>query len=115
MIKLDKLELPEFDAGDIRSEYTHYRSDSMEYRAQIGEDLDFYLGNQLTTAQKDYLVQVGQPPEANNKIKPAVEQVLSNIASGNPEWDVHSVGKEDIEIAVVLNRMLDKTRPELFA
>ena len=43
MIKLDKLELPEFDAGDIRSEYTHYRSDSMEYRAQIGEDLDFYL------------------------------------------------------------------------
>ena len=108
MIKLDKLELPEFDAGDIRSEYTHYRSDSMEYRAQIGEDIDFYLGNQLTTAQKDYLVQVGQPPEANNKIKPAVEQVLSNIASGNPEWDVHSVGKEDNEIAVVLNRMLDK-------
>ena len=108
MIKLDKFELPEFDAGDIRSEYDLYRSDSSLFRSQIAEDLDFYLGNQLTSSQKEYLISVGQPPEANNKIKPAVEQVLSNIAGGNPEWDVHSVGKEDNEIAVVINRLLDK-------
>lgn len=108
MVNLEKLNLPEIEGGDIRSEYELYRSDSSTWRSQIGEDLDFYLGNQLTKQQRDYLISVGQPPEANNKIKPAVEQVLSNIAGGNPEWDVHSVGKEDNEIAVVLNRMLDK-------
>ena len=56
MINLEKLQLPEFNAGDIRSEYIMYRSASMTFKSQIGEDLDFYLGNQLTKTQKDYLM-----------------------------------------------------------
>ena len=75
---------------------------------QMAEDEEFYLGLQLTRAQKDYLVSVGQPPEANNKIRPAVEQVLSNVAGASPEWDVRPTGKTDSEVAFVYNKLLDK-------
>ena len=56
MIKIESLKLPKIEANDIRSEYLHYRSDSLEFRTQMGEDLEFYLGNQLTTKQKEYLI-----------------------------------------------------------
>ena len=74
----------------------------------MAEDHEFFLGSQLTKNQKNYLLSVGQPPEANNKIRPAVEQVLANIASTAPEWDVHSVGKTDNDVAYVFNQLLDK-------
>ena len=108
MIVLNKLELEEIEYGDIWEEYTRYETDASEFRYQISEDEDFFLGNQLTDRQKEYLESVGQPPESNNKIRPAVEQVLSNIASSAPEWDVKAIGKTDNDMAVVFNTMLDK-------
>ena len=108
MIVLNKLELEEIEYGDIWEEYTRYETDASEFRYQISEDEDFFLGNQLTDRQKEYLESVGQPPESINKIRPAVEQVLSNIASSAPEWDVKAIGKTDNDMAVVFNTMLDK-------
>ena len=95
MLKIKDLELPELEAYDVRDEYIYYESDSSDYRFQMAEDEAFYLGQQLTDAQKEYLHSVGQPAEANNKIRPAVEQVLSNIAGTNPEWDIEPIGIKD--------------------
>jgi len=107
MLKLKDLEIPEIEAGDIRDEYTIYESESSEYRNQIAEDEEFFLSKQLSQAQKEYLISVGQPPESNNKIRPAVEQVLSNIASGKPEWDVEPVGEMDGKFASIYNQLMD--------
>jgi len=108
MIKFDKLDLPKLDAQDVRNEYIRYESSGQEFRYQIAEDEEFYLGNQLTKAQKDYLLSVGQPAEANNKIRPAVEQVLSNISSSSPEWDVEPVGHADNQLASIYNYIYDR-------
>ena len=107
MLNLKDLEIPEIDADEIRDEYTIYESESSEYRHQMAEDEEFFLGKQLSEAQKDYLISVGQPPESNNKIRPAVEQVLSNIASGKPEWDVEPVGDMDGKFASIYNQLMD--------
>jgi hypothetical protein len=103
-----QLQLPSLDAGDVRNEYVLYNSSSADHLYQMAEDEAFYLGNQLTEKQKEYLVSVGQPPESNNKIRPAVEQVLSNVAASSPEWDINPVGKLDNELAYVYNALFDK-------
>ena len=108
MIKIKNLELTDLEAQDVKNEYIQYESDSSDFRYQIAEDYDFYLGKQLTDAQKSYLISVGQPPESNNKIRPAVEQVLSNIASTKPEWDVEASGDFDGKVASVYNKILDQ-------
>ena len=108
MIKIQNLEIPELEAEDVRNEYTQYDHESDEFRYQLAEAYDFYLGKQLTEAQKEYLMSVGQPPESNNKIRPAVEQVLSNMASTKPEWDVEGVGSDDGRIAGIYNKILDE-------
>jgi hypothetical protein len=108
MIKIKELSLEELDARDIRDEYTKYSSDASDWRYQVAEDEEFFLGMQLTVNQKDYLLSIGQPPEANNKIRPAVEQVLANVASSSPEWDVIATGQTDNDIANVYNALLDK-------
>lgn len=108
MIKIQNLEIPELEAEDVRNEYIQYDYESDEFRYQMAEDYDFYLGKQLTEAQKEYLMSVGQPPESNNKIRPAVEQVLSNMASTKPEWDVEGVGSDDGRIAGIYNKILDE-------
>ena len=107
MIRIKDLEVPEMTAEEVRSEYILYQSSAETFRYQQAEDEEFYLGKQLTTAQKDFLISIGQPPEANNKIRPAVEQVLSNIASATPEWDVSPVGKTDNDVSVAFNALLD--------
>ena len=108
MISLKNIKLDDVSASDISNEYVYYQSSADEHKFQMAEDEEFYLGLQLTRAQKDYLVSVGQPPEANNKIRPAVEQVLSNVAGASPEWDVRPTGKTDSEVAFVYNKLLDK-------
>jgi len=108
MLDLRKLETKEISAEEVRSDYLLFESSSSEYRYQMAEDHEFYLGSQLTRSQKNYLLSVGQPPEANNKIRPAVEQVLANIAASAPEWDVHAVGKTDNDAAFVFDQLLDK-------
>ena len=108
MIKIQNLEIPELEAEDVRNEYTQYDHEGDEFRYQMAEDYDFYLGKQLTEAQKEYSLRVGQPPESNNKIRPAVEQVLSNMASTKPEWDVEGVGSDDGRIAGIYNKILDE-------
>ena len=108
MISLKNIKLDEISASDINNEYILYQSSAQEHKFQMAEDEEFYLGIQLTQSQKDYLVSVGQPPEANNKIRPAVEQVLSNVAGSSPEWDVRPTGKTDSEVAFVYNKLLDK-------
>ena len=107
MIKFTKLSLEEIDASYVRDEFVLYDTSSSDYRYQMAEDEEFYLGEQLTEAQKDYLHSVGQPAESNNKIRPAVEQVLSNIASSSPEWDIHPVGKMDGALASLFNELVD--------
>jgi hypothetical protein len=108
MISLKNIRLDDLSASDVSEEYVYYQSSAEEHKYQMAEDEEFYLGLQLTQAQKDYLISVGQPPEANNKIRPAVEQVLSNVAGASPEWDVRPVGKTDSEVAFVYNKLLDK-------
>ena len=108
MLNLRKLDTKKISAEEVRADYLLFESSSSEYRYQIAEDHEFYLGSQLTDTQKNYLLSVGQPPEANNKIRPAVEQVLANIAASAPEWDVHSVGKTDNDAAYVFDQLLDK-------
>jgi cell division protein FtsL len=108
MLNLRQLETKKISAEEVRADYLLFESSSDEYRYQMAEDHEFYLGSQLTKSQKNYLLSVGQPPEANNKIRPAVEQVLANIAASAPEWDVHSVGKTDNDAAFVFDQLLDK-------
>ena len=108
MLNLRQLETKKISAEEVRADYLHFESSSSEYRYQMAEDHEFYLGSQLTKARKNYLLSVGQPPEANNKIRPAVEQVLANIAASAPEWDVHAVGKTDNDAAFVFDQLLDK-------
>ena len=66
MINLKNIKLDEMSASDIDSEYVYYQSSAEEHKFQMSEDEEFYLGLQLTQAQKDYLISVGQPPEASN-------------------------------------------------
>ena len=106
-ISIKKLDLPEIDFTDVWAQYKLFESTGEDWRYQMAEDEDFFLGNQLTDAQKIYLESVGQPPEANNKIRPAVETVLANIAAASPEWDVRPIGKTDNDMAFVCNQMLD--------
>jgi len=108
VIQLERLDTPEISAEEIISQYELFRSSASTYFAQMAEDLDFFKGNQLTQLQKNYLESVGQPPEANNKIRPAAEQVLSNVASKAPEWDVTPVGKLDNRLASVYNALVDE-------
>ena len=106
-INIKKLDLPKIDHTEVWHDYKLFQSSGEEWRYQMAEDEDFYLGNQLTESQKEYLESVGQPPEANNKIRPAVETVLANIAAASPEWDVRPIGKTDNDMAFVCNQMLD--------
>ena len=106
-ISIKKLDLPEIDFTEVWKQYKLFESSGEEWRYQMAEDEDFFLGNQLTDSQKEYLESVGQPPEANNKIRPAVETVLANIAAASPEWDVRPIGKTDNDMAFVCNQMLD--------
>ena len=106
MLKIEKLDIPEITAADVRDEWIYYQSDASDHRYQMAEDEDFHLGNQLTQDQKNYLIAVGQPPEANNKIRPAVEQVLANVASSSPEWEANPVGKTDHEVAFVFSQLM---------
>jgi len=99
---------PDISADDVREEYQRYESASSEYRYQMAEDWEFYLGSQLSVKQKEYLVSVGQPPESNNKIRPAVEQILANVAAAPPSWQVHPVGKTDSEIAWIYSQILER-------
>ena len=108
MISLKNIRLDDLKPSDVNEEYIYYQSSAEEHKFQMAEDEEFYLGLQLTQSQKDYLVSVGQPPEANNKIRPAVEQVLSNVAGSSPEWDVRPTGKTDSEVAFIYNKLLDK-------
>tara|TARA_R100000329_G_C7618255_1_gene219693 strand:+ start:2454 stop:4460 length:2007 start_codon:yes stop_codon:yes gene_type:complete len=108
MLNLSKLDTKKISAEEVRADYLLFESSSSEFRFQMSEDHEFYLGSQLTKAQKNYLLSVGQPPESNNKIRPAVEQVLANIAASAPEWDVHAVGKTDNDAAFVFDQLLDK-------
>ena len=107
-MKLNKLDIPTIEASDVHDHYLHCKSMASTYRYQMAEDEEFYLGKQLTQPQKEYLISVGQPPESNNKIRPAVETVLSNIAASSPEWDCEAFGKGDEEFAYVCNAMLDR-------
>jgi len=107
-MKVEKLDLPEIEAEDVRTAYIMCESMSSTYRYQMAEDEEFYLGQQLTLPQKDYLISVGQPPESNNKIRPAVETVLANISASSPEWDCDPMGKGDEEFAYICNAMLDR-------
>tara|TARA_Y100000310_G_scaffold114559_1_gene113039 strand:- start:2125 stop:4161 length:2037 start_codon:yes stop_codon:yes gene_type:complete len=107
-MKVDKLNLPEITAADVRDTYVLCEGMSSTYRYQMAEDEEFFLGHQLTLPQKQYLLSVGQPPESNNKIRPAVETVLANISASSPEWDCDPMGKGDEEFAYICNSMLDR-------
>ena len=107
MINIKKLDLPEVTPTLVREEYIYYESQSSTYRNEMASDQQFYLGNQLTMAQKEFLVSVGQPPEPNNKIKPAVEQVLANVASSPPAWSAEPIEKTDSDFAYIATLLLE--------
>lgn len=70
MLDLRKLETKEISAEEVRSDYLLFESSSSEYRYQMAEDHEFYLGSQLTRSQKNYLLSVGQPPKLTTKYVP---------------------------------------------
>tara|TARA_R100000234_G_scaffold30069_2_gene17562 strand:- start:10479 stop:12515 length:2037 start_codon:yes stop_codon:yes gene_type:complete len=100
--------LDDITGDSVREEWYRYERANSEWREQVAEDEDFYLGNQLTEKQKEYLQSVGQPPECNNKIRPAVEQVLANVASSSPVWSVQPEGKTDSEISFIYSQLMDR-------
>ena len=55
MINLKNIKLDEISASDISDEYVYFQSSADEHKYQMSEDEEFYLGLQLTRAQKDYL------------------------------------------------------------
>ena len=54
-INIKKLNLPDVDYTDVWHDYKLFQSSGEEWRYQMAEDEDFYLGNQLTDTQKEYL------------------------------------------------------------
>ena len=104
----DSYGLNDLNSDEIRDEWFRYEKANSEWRVQISDDESFYLGNQLTEKQKEYLQSVGQPPECNNKIRPAVEQVLANVASASPTWSVQPEGKTDSEISFIFSQLMDR-------
>lgn len=106
MLNLNAKKLPDMSPDVIRGEYISYLSAASSYRFQVAQDSDFHLGNQLTIAQKTFLLGMGQPPESNNKIRPAVEQVLANQAAASPEWKAKMVGKTDYDLAWVISQLM---------
>jgi len=81
MLNLRQLETKKISAEEVRADYLLFESSSDEYRYQMAEDHEFYLGSQLTKSQKNYLLSVGQPPEANNKIRPAAKPIMMQRSS----------------------------------
>lgn len=106
MLDLKSKRLPDLSPDKIRTEYSGYLANASTHRYQMAEDYDFYLGNQLTVAQKEFLIGMGQPPESNNKIRPAVEQVLANVAASSPDWAVKMVGATDYDLAYVISQLM---------
>ena len=51
MIDLNKLDTRKITAEKVRSDYLLFESSSSEYRFQMAEDHEFYLGSQLTKTQ----------------------------------------------------------------
>ncbi len=105
MIKIPNLQLEDVDYKIVQDEFMDYYTSSITHRHQMDEDEQFYLGNQYSTAQKNYLIGLGQSDQPNNKIKPAVEQVLANVASTEPDWSVRPFGQTDNDVAFVVNKL----------
>lgn len=105
MLKLPSTKLESLKPSTVHEEFLYYWTESSEHRFQMSEDVQFALGNQLTPTQANYLKSIGQSDQPNNKIKPAVEQVLANVASGSPDWSVRP-RKMDNSTAFVLNRLM---------
>ena len=59
MLNLRQLETKENSAEEVRADYLLFESSSSEYRYQLAEDHEFYLGSQLTKTQKNYLLSGG--------------------------------------------------------
>ena len=108
MIKIPVLELPEITGGDIQAEFLRYHSLGENHRYQMSEDEQFYLGNQLTDAQAQYLRRLGQSEQPNNKIKPAAEQVLANVISSSPLWATAPTGITDNKMALIVNKQMEQ-------
>ena len=66
MINLKNIKLDEITASDIEEEYIYYQSSAEEHKYQMSEDEEFYLGLQLTQAQKDYRQALRDLPTHSN-------------------------------------------------
>lgn len=108
MIKIPTLILPTITGSDIQEEFLHYYTLSANYRYQMQEDEQFYLGNQYSRTQVAYLRRLGQSEQPNNKIKPAVEQVLANTAASSPLWETVPTGMTDNKMSYVVNRQMEE-------
>ncbi|KKN76994.1 hypothetical protein LCGC14_0364860 [marine sediment metagenome] len=106
MIKIPTLELVDITGDNVQEEFLRFHSIGEMHRYQMAEDEQFYLGNQLTEAQVRYLKRLGQSDQPNNKIKPAAEQVLANVASSSPEWETTPTGQTDNEMSFVVNQQM---------
>ena len=108
VIKIPALVLPTITGADIQSEFLHYYTLGANYRYQMQEDEQFYLGNQFSAAQVNYLRRLGQSEQPNNKIKPAMEQVLANTAASSPLWETIPTGMTDNKMSYVVNRQMEE-------
>ena len=52
----DSYGLNDLNSDEIRDEWFRYEKANSEWRVQISDDESFYLGNQLTEKQKEYLL-----------------------------------------------------------
>lgn len=108
MIKIPPLILPTITGADIQEEFLHYYTMGANYRYQMQEDEQFYLGNQFSQSQVAYLRRLGQSEQPNNKIKPAFEQVLANTAAGSPLWKTTPTGMTDNKMSYIVNRQMEE-------
>jgi len=52
-ISIKKLDLPKIDHTEVWHDYKLFQSSGEEWRYQMAEDEDFYLGNQLTESHNE--------------------------------------------------------------
>lgn len=108
MIKIPATVLPTITGDDIQSEFLHYYTMGANYRYQMQEDEQFFLGNQYNQAQVSYLRRLGQSEQPNNKIRPAMEQVLANTISSSPAWETVPTGMTDNQMSYIVNRQMEE-------
>jgi len=90
--------MEEFNAQQI---FNTYKSAASDFFEQIGEDLDFYNGNQWTKEEVKELKAARQFPIVVNVIAPAVEQGVALLTDRKPRFSASAKESSDSKLAQI--------------